>query len=146
MLNPTVYDQSFFKLPVLYSSKEEEIARRGIKRILVLDSGILLDQLITLILSDDPCLDIWVQPLDTEERVAGLIDVIHPESVILSCGSTFSVSALKRLISARQPGNCVDIVTISLDDNSLDINDERRLAFSNFRNFVELVKMDGLVQ
>jgi hypothetical protein len=113
-------------------------------RIMILYSGILLDELIMELFCDVPNLQICLTPIDKEETIAQTIIAENPQVVILSEADCFSVDKLSKTLETLHCSEAVQIVVVSLHGNSLEVKNNRNHSHHNFKDFVNCIKSNCL--
>ena len=126
---------------VLYSQKSLE---NGSPRILILYSGLLLDDLIASLFCDQPDLQIRITQIDKEEAIAQAIASEKPQTVILCKSDSFAVEKLNLLLEELHFSDPVQVFVVSLNGNSLEVDSKKKLVFNNFRSFIDHVKSSCL--
>jgi len=126
---------------VLYSQKSLE---NGSPRILILYSGLLLEDLIAGLLCDEPDLQIWITGIEKEEAMAQAIASEKPQIVILCKSISFSVEKLNLMLEELHFTKAVQIFAVSINENSLEVDSKKKLVFNNFRSFIDHVKSSCL--
>ena len=109
-------------------------------RIMILDSGILLDELILELFCDVPNLQILITRIDNEETIAQAIVSENPQVVILSKSECFSVDKLSEILKNLQFSDAIQIVVVSLHENSLVVKNSHNHSHNNFKDFVNCIK------
>ncbi len=110
------------------------------QRIMVLCRGILLDEMIASLLCDEQDLQISFTRMDHEEVIAQAIFNEKPQTVVMCETADFSVEKLDHLLEDLHYSDSVQIIVVSLYENSLVINSKKKHFYTNFRNFVHLIK------
>ena len=108
--------------------------------IMILDSGILLDELILELFCDVPNLHILITRIDNEEKIAQVIITENPKVVILSESDRFSVDKLREMLKNLQFSDAIQIVVVSQYENSLVIKNSHHHSHNNFKDFVNCIK------
>jgi hypothetical protein len=107
---------------------------------MILDSGILLDELILELFCDVPDLHILITRMDNEERIAEAIISENPKFVILSESDRFSVDKLSEILRNLQFSYAIQIIVVSLHENSMVIKNSHHHSHKNFKDFVNCIK------
>jgi len=126
---------------VLYSQMS---LGNGSPRILILYSGLLLEDLIAGLLCDEPDLQILITRIDKEEVMAQAIASEKPQTVILCKSVSFSLEKLNLLLEELHYSKAVQIFAVSINANSLEVDSKKKLVVNNFRSFIDLIKSSCL--
>ena len=110
------------------------------RRVLLLDSGNLLHDLVPRLLRDQPDLGISIARMTEEEAVACEIAAGRHQTVILTQSERFSVDRLHQILAELGYQDEVRILSVSMTDGFLEVYCCRKLVLRNFREFIDLVK------
>ena len=116
---------------------------REVPRVLILYSGILLDDLIASLLCEIPDLHICATPIDHEGAIVERIVSERPQSVIFCESSWFSVEKLSRLLEDFHYSEAIQIIVVSRTESSVEINNKEKVTIQNSESFVNLIKNNG---
>jgi hypothetical protein len=145
MLRLVTNSQASLDLPCPFSKADippEKIQSSSV-RIMILDSGILLDDLIMELICDVSNLEILITRIDQEEAIAQAIMLETPQVVILCDSDWFSVDKLGKLLETSPISDTIQIVVVSWHDSSLVIKNSRHHSHTNFTDFVNCIKKNA---
>jgi hypothetical protein len=143
-LIPASQRSPILSLPVSNNNYSQKNQDDDTARILILHSGKLFDDLIAVLLREDPDLNVSIDWIDREEAIAQVIASKKPQIVILYKSVSFSVEKLKLLLEMLHYTEALQIVTVSINENSLEIANNGKLVSTNFNSFVNLCKSNVL--
>lgn len=129
--------------PVSNALNPQENLRTDAQRVLILHSGILLDELIAGLLDDEADLQVSIIPIDNEETIAQAIAGEKPQTVILCNSDWFSVAKLYLMLETINYSEALQIVVFALNENSMEVFSKEKIITKNFRHFVGLIKNNG---
>ena len=135
-----IQSNQFFSHPFSNIRNSNKNLKKDAPRVLILYSGILLDNMIAILFGDEPNLEILINGLDKEELIAQQIVSEKPQTVILCQSIWFSVEKLNHILEDLHYSEAVQIVAVSLTENSLEIINKKKVITTNFKSFIHLVK------
>jgi len=109
-------------------------------KVLLISCGMLLEDAIAGLLETEQDLRISIVPAGDENVIANAIRMESPDTIIFCKSRRFSVQRLSQMLEQLDYSHPVQIIVISINGNTLEIFNQRRLVATNFGNFVELIK------
>ena len=114
--------------------------KHPVAHVMILDGGRLLDDAICALLWKELEMQVSIVHLDDEELIAQAVVLQNPDVVILCKSASFSVAKLCQILEDQKYDAPIQIMSVSICGNSLEIFDQKQLVSTNFRNFINLIR------
>lgn len=108
-------------------------------RVMVVDSGILLDDVLINLLVNEPAFELSYVPMNTEKDIARLILEEKPHTILLCKSEKFSAKQLCTILENTRYEEPYQVITISIKGSNLEIQRMEKFP-SCFSELLNLVK------
>jgi hypothetical protein len=112
----------------------------SMRRILVVNSGSMLDEGVTMLLAGWEGLDVLSIGFESEDELIRNLDSIKPEVIVINRESCINLARLFGLIGNISGFRRLQIVMISADSNTMDVYENQKIYELQSQDFFDFLQ------